>query len=221
MAGPKEVWERFFAACDLPARVQKTYAAKFTTERIQPYMLKDLTKNDLRDLNVTALGDQLAILHYIRNTEGNSPVFNQISSNSVSSSSQASSSSMPRTRIVKRGHTITVADDIPIRNQSRAIQKRSPPKAVQASRLRSEQMVLEDRRKRFETAQPSTSRVFVNRSFRRTQVQTSARPAFRPANPGNGHRRITYSESPQSSRRAVRYVSEPAPRTRVVYRSRR
>ncbi|CAD5235226.1 unnamed protein product [Bursaphelenchus xylophilus] len=221
MASPREVWERFFAACDLPTKVQRQYAAKFTLERIQPYMLKDLGKEELRSLGVTALGDQLAILHYIRDTNGNPSVFRQVSSNNVSSSSQATSSSQPRTRIVKQGHALTVADDIPIRNQSRVIQKRSQASPQVVSRLRSDEILREERRQRFATTQPSTSRVFVNRNFS-SEVRTS-RPVSYEQAPSRIHQRVSYSGDGQRSQRAsngrtqIRYVEEAAPRARVKH----
>uniref|UniRef100_A0A914CFW8 SAM domain-containing protein n=1 Tax=Acrobeloides nanus TaxID=290746 RepID=A0A914CFW8_9BILA len=59
-------WEKFFRSCSLPAGISSNYAAKFVSERIQPYMLKELQKEDLFKLGVEALGDQLSILKYVR-----------------------------------------------------------------------------------------------------------------------------------------------------------
>lgn len=69
------LWENFFRACDLPQSVSKAYAAAFVKERIQPYLLKELGKDELRELGVQALGDQLAIMRYVKKTGGNPPEF--------------------------------------------------------------------------------------------------------------------------------------------------
>uniref|UniRef100_A0A915D880 SAM domain-containing protein n=1 Tax=Ditylenchus dipsaci TaxID=166011 RepID=A0A915D880_9BILA len=66
MSTPVEAWENFFQSCDLPANVCKSYAQRFVKERMQPYMLKEICKDELRELGITAMGDQLAILRYIK-----------------------------------------------------------------------------------------------------------------------------------------------------------
>ncbi|KAL3101316.1 hypothetical protein niasHT_028072 [Heterodera trifolii] len=71
-------FERFFVACDIPATMVPKYASRFVKERIHPALIKDLGKDDLRELGVTALGDQLAIMRYIKQCEGNPPEFNSV-----------------------------------------------------------------------------------------------------------------------------------------------
>ncbi|KAI6189920.1 SAM domain-containing protein [Aphelenchoides bicaudatus] len=79
MPSPIEIWKRFFEACDLPTKIQNKYAETFTNQRIQPNMLADLDKTTLRELGVDTLGDQLAILRYIKQTNGvDAPAFKLI-----------------------------------------------------------------------------------------------------------------------------------------------
>lgn len=50
--------------------MSKLYAKRFVRERMQPYMLREITKEELRELGIEALGDQLSILRYVRGAEG-------------------------------------------------------------------------------------------------------------------------------------------------------
>jgi hypothetical protein len=75
MSGINDIWMKFFRSCDLPLAQCKIYAAAFVRERIQPYMLKDLGKEELKELGVTTLGDQLAITGYIKKNNGTVPEF--------------------------------------------------------------------------------------------------------------------------------------------------
>jgi len=63
-------WENFFKACELPSKVAKLYAKRFVRERMQPYMLREISKEELRELGIEALGDQLSILRYVRGADG-------------------------------------------------------------------------------------------------------------------------------------------------------
>ena len=55
-------WVIFFKSAGIPANLCSDYAALFLENRIQPAMLKDLTKELLNEIGVKALGDVLAIL---------------------------------------------------------------------------------------------------------------------------------------------------------------
>lgn len=54
-------WEKFFRSCDLPSTIAKKYAQRFVKERMQPYMLKEITRDELKVLGIEALGDQVFI----------------------------------------------------------------------------------------------------------------------------------------------------------------
>ncbi|KAE9553603.1 hypothetical protein FO519_003198 [Halicephalobus sp. NKZ332] len=73
MASPLTLWNKFFRACHLPPTVSSEYAANFVRQRIQPVMLKDLSKAELRELGIETVGDQLAILKHIRECDGVPP----------------------------------------------------------------------------------------------------------------------------------------------------
>nr|CAD2182397.1 unnamed protein product [Meloidogyne enterolobii] len=69
-------WEKFFeACCDIPSETRKKYASAFVKQRIQPHLLRDLGKDDLKELGISALGDQLAIINYINYCDGTPPEF--------------------------------------------------------------------------------------------------------------------------------------------------
>ena len=57
----------------MPSSVSSAYAANFVRQRIQPAMLKDLSKAELRELGIETVGDQLAILKHIREYDGVPP----------------------------------------------------------------------------------------------------------------------------------------------------
>lgn len=79
MPSPKEIWEKFFEACSLPTKLCQKYAQTFVEQRIQPNMLKDLDKEMLKELGITAIGDQFAVMRYIKQTDGvNAPAFKLI-----------------------------------------------------------------------------------------------------------------------------------------------
>lgn len=73
MASPLTLWNKFFRACNLPPSVSSAYAANFVRQRIQPAMLKDLSKTELRELGIETVGDQLAVLKHIREYDGVPP----------------------------------------------------------------------------------------------------------------------------------------------------
>ncbi|KAI1720668.1 hypothetical protein DdX_04911 [Ditylenchus destructor] len=66
MPSPLEVWENFFLACDLPTSVSKRYAQRFVKERMQPSILNELGKEELKELGIDTIGDQLSVLRYIK-----------------------------------------------------------------------------------------------------------------------------------------------------------
>uniref|UniRef100_A0A914M762 Chromo domain-containing protein n=1 Tax=Meloidogyne incognita TaxID=6306 RepID=A0A914M762_MELIC len=72
----EENWKNFFeACCDILTETRKKYASSFVKQRIQPHLLRDLGKDDLRTLGISALGDQLAIINYIKKYGGTPPEF--------------------------------------------------------------------------------------------------------------------------------------------------
>lgn len=73
MSSPLTLWTQFFKACNLPSAVAVTYATNFVRQRIQPAMLKDLSKVELKELGVETVGDQLAILKHIKESDGVPP----------------------------------------------------------------------------------------------------------------------------------------------------
>lgn len=56
------MWESFFRSCDLPLSISNKYAIRFVKERMQPYMLKEITRDELKVLGIEALGDQVEFL---------------------------------------------------------------------------------------------------------------------------------------------------------------
>uniref|UniRef100_A0A914HIN4 SAM domain-containing protein n=1 Tax=Globodera rostochiensis TaxID=31243 RepID=A0A914HIN4_GLORO len=88
MSGSSAAFERFFATCGIPQTMVSKYASRFVKERIHPALMRDLGKEDLRELGVSALGDQLAIMRYIKQCDGNPPEFNPSDSKRKSESRQ-------------------------------------------------------------------------------------------------------------------------------------
>ena len=70
-----DVWKKFFASCKVPTEVQGAYAKSFVQQRIAPDLLRELGKEDLRELGIKTLGDQLAIIRYVKQTDGSPPEF--------------------------------------------------------------------------------------------------------------------------------------------------
>ena len=59
-------WEEFFLDAKIPKDVAPLYAETFYKNRMSFDMLADLTKDYLRDLDITALGDIISILKHPR-----------------------------------------------------------------------------------------------------------------------------------------------------------
>lgn len=76
-------WENFFRSCELPSNICRIYAKSFVKERIQPFMLKELGKEELKELGISALGDQLSILRYLKSSKGILHNFNNSKNRSI------------------------------------------------------------------------------------------------------------------------------------------
>ena len=61
-----EQWTSFLEEAGIPAEFATTYATKFFENRITELALPELTKETLRDLGITVLGDILAIIRQIK-----------------------------------------------------------------------------------------------------------------------------------------------------------
>lgn len=59
-------WFQFFLDSGIPPADAGNYAVTFTTNRIQMDMITDLTKDYLRDMGITVLGDVIAILKHAK-----------------------------------------------------------------------------------------------------------------------------------------------------------
>lgn len=59
-------WIKFFTECGIPAGEATNYAIIFTDNRIQKDMLIDLTKEYLKDMGITVLGDVIGILKHAK-----------------------------------------------------------------------------------------------------------------------------------------------------------
>ncbi|KAI6186583.1 hypothetical protein M3Y98_00148500 [Aphelenchoides besseyi] len=170
MSNPLAVWCEFFKACDLPLRLQKQYAESFVTQRIQPYMLKELGKDELRELGIETLGDQIAILRYIKKADGsNAPAFQQPASTnreSVSTSTIKKAESEPEPRRVLKAKA-TSSSMNPMQSRSVVIQKtrnQSPIRRV--SGLRSDEIIEERMRRNGGVREERFSPIFSSYSRR-------------------------------------------------------
>lgn len=66
MCHPAETWLKFFMDASIPAGAATEYAISFSDNRMRLDMLPDLTKDYLHDLNITVLGDVIAILKHAK-----------------------------------------------------------------------------------------------------------------------------------------------------------
>ncbi|XP_062568412.1 uncharacterized protein C19orf47-like isoform X1 [Saccostrea cucullata] len=66
MASDTSFWIKFFTECGIPAGEATNYAIIFTDNRIQKDMLIDLTKEYLKDMGITVLGDVIGILKHAK-----------------------------------------------------------------------------------------------------------------------------------------------------------
>jgi hypothetical protein len=109
-SSPLALWMKFFRACNLPTSVAEKYATNFCRERIQPGMLKDLSKSELRELGIEVVGDQLAILRHIKESDG---VPAELAEESRTSSSRHSRNDESRDiREIRRGRPPPDRDEI-------------------------------------------------------------------------------------------------------------
>ena len=93
-------WATIFTDAGLPSSLVSKYADIFSSERIRLDLVADLTRNDLEDLGIIALGDQLAIKRQIEKTLKHASVQRQAHSRHYESDSDASEGSQYR----RRGH---------------------------------------------------------------------------------------------------------------------
>ena len=65
----KSEWNDFFLDAKIPKDVAPLYAENFCKNRMSFDMLPDLTKDYLRDLDVTVLGDIISILKHAKDVQ--------------------------------------------------------------------------------------------------------------------------------------------------------
>ncbi|VDD87165.1 unnamed protein product [Enterobius vermicularis] len=104
-------WERFFVDVEIPEKIAAEYAKKFAEQRVQFEMRGELTRNLLVELGIKALGDQMAILHYLkREKEKTSDGMDTNESYPLSSNTVLKQE--PASNVLKRGLKPPDRDDI-------------------------------------------------------------------------------------------------------------
>ncbi|XP_006822438.2 uncharacterized protein C19orf47-like, partial [Saccoglossus kowalevskii] len=61
-------WIKFFTGAGIPPGAASTYSLSFIDNRIKRNMLLDLTKEYLKEMGISVMGDVIAILKYARST---------------------------------------------------------------------------------------------------------------------------------------------------------
>jgi len=89
-------WMKFFLDAGIPKESSAEYAVNFEENRMEMDMLEELDKEALRDLNITAMGDIIAILRQARKVlSSSSPAKNKSSKASLLTTSSNEGSSSP------------------------------------------------------------------------------------------------------------------------------
>ncbi|KAL9952782.1 hypothetical protein ACROYT_G040086 [Oculina patagonica] len=88
-------WKDFFAKAGIPSGPANNYAVIFYDNRIQEDMLPDLTKEILRDMGITIMGDIIAILRHAREVHAQSEREKSAKDMAVTDNSVSSASSSP------------------------------------------------------------------------------------------------------------------------------